>query len=157
MSLAGLENTSTLKLYVAVGLPSDYTAANLASLTWQEVAGFVDVGPWGGQNAVVSEPNLSQGVMTKTSGLFDGGTVPVTVQHLTTDAGGDLIKDNAGSAMTVIKKYLSGESEVTSGQFSDPQFRGGGGGAQNRGYISQFYVSERITELSAADTTTALA
>lgn len=151
MPLAGLENMSGTKIFVALGEPSAMTVTAAKALTFQEVVGAVSFGEWGDQTADVSEPTLSENRVIHTNGRADGGEVALAVQHRTTDAGSALIKTNGGAntLMTVRKVYASGDVELAVGLFSAIRFRGAAGDAI-RGYTSSFRVNSRVAEITAA-------
>lgn len=159
MPLSGLENTTGTKIHVAVGEPTDYTAANLALLTWAEIVGTVSFGEWGDTEADVTEPLLSEGRVIHTLGMSDGGEAQLVVQYRSTDAGSDIIIANSGAntLITILKEYgESGEGEVATGVFTSPKYRAASGDSV-RGYTSLCRLNTGVTELSAADVTTALA
>lgn len=158
MPLSGLENTTGTKVHIAVGEPTDYTAANLALLTWAEIVGCVSFGEWGDTENDVTEPLLSEGRVLHTNGLSDGGEAQIGVQHRDTDAGSDIVKANSGgnTLVTILKEHASGEGEVASGILTSPKYRAATGDSV-RGYTVMARINTGITELSAADVTTALA
>ena len=158
MALAGLESTAGTATYVAVGEPTDYTAANLANLTWEKVVGVVTFGEWGDTESDVTQPLLEDERVIHTNGVSDGGEVPITIQYRTTDAGSDLIIANSGdnAAVSVMKVYKSGEGEVATGIFTSPRYVEASGDSV-RGYRTNLRVNSAVTELSSSDVTTALA
>lgn len=151
MPLAGLENMSGTRIYIAAGEPANNTVATVKAMTWQEVVGAVSFGEWGDDHADVSEPILSDNRVIHTNGRADGGNVAVAVQHRTTDAGAALIKTNAGTnnLVTVRKVYASGDIEWGTGVFSGRRFRGAAGDAV-RGFTTNFRVNTKIEEVTAA-------
>ncbi|QDP60557.1 MAG: hypothetical protein Unbinned338contig1000_50 [Prokaryotic dsDNA virus sp.] len=159
MALAGLENTTGTKIYVALGEPATYTAAALATLGgFEQVIGVVTFGEWGDQETDVSEPLLAEGRVIHTTGTADGGTVAISIQTRDTDAGSDIIKAAGGTneAVTIMKVYASGDGEVATGVFMSARFRDASGNSV-RGYSTSAMLNTGVTELSAADVTTALA
>lgn len=158
MPLTGIENTTGVQIHIAVGEPTDYTAANLALLTWAEWVGVVSFGEWGDVEADVSEPALRDDRVIHTNGIADGGTTAIVSQYRTTDAGWDIADANSGGnqLVTILKKYTSGESEVATGILSSARQRPADGNTI-RGRTNNFMVNSVVTELSSSDTTTALA
>lgn len=151
MPLAGLENMSGTRVYVAAGEPANDTVATVKAMSWQEVVGCVSFGEWGDDAADVAEPVLSDNRNIHTNGRLEGGAVPVAVQHRTTDAGSALIKTNANTnnLMTVRKVYASGDVEWSVGIFRGKRFRGATGDAV-RGYTTNFMSNKAVLEVTAA-------
>ena len=160
MALAGLENTAGAKIYIAEGVPDSYAAADLADLTWVHIVGVVSFGEWGNEESDVSETVLSEDQVIHTNGIADGGSVPISIQHRTTDAGGDLVKTVGGTndLVTLMKVYTagSGEGEVATAIITSPKRRSAEGNTV-RGYTVNARINTKVTDLSAADVTTALA
>lgn len=159
MALAGLESTTGTKIYVAEGEPTAYTAAALATLGgWEQVVGVVTFGEWGDQEEDVNEPLLGDSRVYHVTGPADGGTVPISIQTRTTDAGADIIKAAGGTndPITIMKVYRSGDGEVATGVFTSDRQREAAGNSV-RGYTTSAMINSAVTKLSAADVTTALA
>ena len=151
MPLAGLENLTGTRIYVALGEPANNLVATWKAMTWQEVVGAVSFGEWGDTETNVSEPILSEGRVIQTNGMKSGGEVPVAIQHRTTDAGSALIKTNVGTnvLMSVRKVYASGDVELATGLFSGRRMRQAAGDAI-RGFTTSFRNNTALTEFTAA-------
>ncbi|MBN8189552.1 hypothetical protein JF540_22970 [Salipiger thiooxidans] len=158
MALAGLKSTAGTTIYIASGEPTDYTAANLALLDWDEIVGVVSFGSWGDQPNPISEPLLSAGRSVPVNGLKNPANPAVSVQKLDTDAGFDTVLAGAGTQTfhTILKKYSDGTGEVATGQLSPLATRDATGNTI-AGDTFTFFVGTDVTRLSAADVTTALA
>lgn len=156
MPLAGLENLTGTKIFVAVGEPASDTVSAWKALTYSEVVGAVSFGEWGDTTADVSEPTLSEGRVIHTNGMADGGEVAIAVQHRATDAGSALIKTNGGNntLMSVRKVYASGDVELATGLFSAIRQRAAAGDSV-RGYTAAFRSNTKVKEVTAAAWTAA--
>lgn len=153
MPLAGLESTTGTTIYVSAAEPATHDVGGFEDLTWTEVVGVVSFGAWGDESNDISEPLLSEGRTIHQNGLVDGGSVPVVVQHRTTDAGSDIIKANAGSntIMSVKKVYAeSGDGEYASGVFSARKQREASNDSV-RGYTCNFMANTSVVEATAAE------
>ncbi|HBT01654.1 MAG TPA: hypothetical protein DEB47_17760 [Citreicella sp.] len=158
MALAGLQSTNGTKIYIAAALPVDYTAANLALLTWEQIIGIVSFGSWGDQPNPISEPLLAEGREMSVNGIARPANPAIAIQHRTTDAGFDIVKTNAGTqvSVTILKVYADGAGEVASGQLSPLATRDATGNTV-RGDTLTMMVNTAVARLSAADVTTVLA
>jgi len=152
MPLAGLESTTGTTIEAVVGEPATFDAAGFKAMAGPEtIVGIVSFGEWGDTENDVTEALLTEGRQIHQNGLSDGGEVAFGVQHRTTDAGADLVRNNSGGSqiMTIIKTYPSGDKECASGVFTSPRQRA----AENdsiRGFTSNFRVNTQVYEFTAA-------
>lgn len=154
----GLENTTGTTIYVAAAEPSTYDAAGYGALAWEKVVGVVSFGEWGNQESDVSEALLSEDQVIHTNGVADGGTVSVSVQHRTTDAGAEILKTNGGTntQVSILKVYASGEGEVATGIIQSPRYREASGNSI-RGFTTTAMINTKVLPLTATEVTNALA
>lgn len=150
MALAGLENTTGTKTFVAIGEPATFDAAGYAALTWVKVVGVVSFGEWGDSENDISEPLLEDGRVIHTNGVKDGGEVAISIQHRDTDAGYSLIKDNSGGdqIVSIKKEYKSGDIEYAAGVFTSPKQRAASGDSV-RGVSVMARINTAVLEVAA--------
>lgn len=151
MPLAGLENTTGSKIFVAAGEPAAYTDSGFKAMTYSEVVGTTRFGEWGNTNADVSEGLLSENQVIHTNGTGDGGEVPIAVQHRTVDAGAAILLEKAGTndLVTIRKVYPSGDSEMAVGIISGARFREASGDSV-RGFTVNARINTKVRTATAA-------
>lgn len=155
MPLAGLEVTTGQKTYVALGEPATLDVAGFEALTWVKIAGVVSFAEWGDSENDVSEPLLEDGRVIHLNGVKDGGEAEMSIQHLATDAGSDLLKANRADPNTMFsikKEYKSGDAEYACAVFTAPKFRAASGGSDAvRGRTVMARINSGILEATAAE------
>lgn len=151
MPLAGLENTTGSRLFVAAGEPANFLQPAVKAMTWLEIVGLVTMGPWGDTVADVAEGVVSEDRVIHTNGIRDGGTVPLVIQHRTTDAGTALLltTDGGNTLLTFRRSYKSGDQVVAAGLIAPMRERGLGGDTI-RGWTTDAKINTGLYRFTAA-------
>ncbi|MGB1388671.1 MAG: hypothetical protein ACPG61_07265 [Paracoccaceae bacterium] len=152
MPLAGLESTTGTTIAVVAAEPATYDLAGFEALTFVPVVGVVTFGSWGDENEDVNEPLLAEGRVIHTVGTADGGSVEISVQHRTTDAGSDILRANGGTntLVSIKKTYASGDAEYGVAVISAAKFREASSNSV-RGYTCMAMLNSGILEATAAE------